>query len=149
MSKLEEHILSCANSLVEWRLLLQSEAASPTPPSHHQSRPGSESGLTARDFLEGLKDVMDVHCAQFSNCDQNSSEPLSGGEGRAGAECCRCGRSRVFPLLSLLGFPDVFFFAVLTKALWCGEYSTDWELGFKRGGGRSGWGLEANLGSIR
>ena len=84
-----------------------------------------------------------------SNCNQNSSEPLSGGEVRAGAECCRCGRSRVFPLLSLLGFPDVcfVFFAVLTKALWCGEYSTDWELGFKRGGGRSGWGLEANLGT--
>ena len=94
--------------------------------------------------------VMDVHCAQFSNCNQNSSEPLSGDEARAGAECCRCGQSRVFPLLSLLGFPDVcfvFFFAVLTKALWCGEYSTDWELGFKRGGGRSGWGLEANLGT--
>ena len=90
-----------------------------------------------------------VHCAQFSNCNQNSSEPLSGGETRAGAGCCRCGRSRVFPLLSLLGFPDVcfVFFAVLTKALWCGEYSTDWGLGFKRGGGRSGWGLEANLGT--
>ena len=54
MSKLEEHILGRANSLVEWRLLLRSEAASPTPPSHHQSRPGSESGLTARDFLKGF-----------------------------------------------------------------------------------------------
>ena len=54
MSKLEVHILSCANSLVEWRLLLRSEAASPTPPSYHQSRPGSESGLTARDFLKGF-----------------------------------------------------------------------------------------------
>ena len=54
MSKLEEHILNRANSLVEWRLLLRSEAASPTPPSHRQSRPGSESGLTARDFLKGF-----------------------------------------------------------------------------------------------
>ena len=48
------HILSGANSLVEWQLLLRSEAACPKPPSHHQSRPGSESGLTARDFLKGF-----------------------------------------------------------------------------------------------
>ena len=54
MSKLEEDILSGANSLVEWQLLLRSEAASPTPPSHQQSRPGSGSGLTARDFLKGF-----------------------------------------------------------------------------------------------
>ena len=54
MSKIEEHILSGANSLVEWQLLLRSEAACPKPPSHHQSRPGSGSGLTARDFLKGF-----------------------------------------------------------------------------------------------
>ena len=48
------HILSGANSLVEWQLLLQSEAASPKPPSHHRSRPGSGLGLTAQDFLKGF-----------------------------------------------------------------------------------------------
>ena len=39
----------------------------------------------------------------------------------------------------------LFFLAFSTKALWWGEYSTDWGLGFSRGGGRSGCGFDANL----
>ena len=47
-----------------------------------------------------------------------------------------------------MGFPEPFlvFLAFLIKALWCEEYSTDWGLGFSRGGGKSGWGFDANLG---
>ena len=46
-----------------------------------------------------------------------------------------------------LGFPEPFlvFLALFIKALWCGEYSTDWGLGFSRGGGKSGCGFDANL----
>ena len=46
-----------------------------------------------------------------------------------------------------LGFPGPFlvFLAFFIKALWCEEYSTDCGLGFSRGGGKSGWGFDANL----
>ena len=46
-----------------------------------------------------------------------------------------------------MGFPEPFlvFLAFFIKALWCGEYSTDWGFGFSRGGGKSGWGFDANL----
>ena len=45
-----------------------------------------------------------------------------------------------------LGFPEPFLVFFFIKALWCEEYSTDWGLGFSRGGGKSGWGFDANLG---